>query len=115
MEELRSKLKSYQKIVQNLLQDYAKVKPAYGEMEVEIIFDNERNHYQIVHMGWKDQRWIHHCTMHLDIRNDRIWIFRNSTEHDIALDLENLGVPKQDIVLGFCPPFIREMGDYGVG
>lgn len=27
----------------------------------------------------------------------------------------NLGVPKQDIVLGFHPPFMREMTDYAVG
>nr|WP_083616704.1 element excision factor XisI family protein [Planktothrix paucivesiculata] len=26
-----------------------------------------------------------------------------------------MGVPKQDIVLGFYPPFMREMSDYAVG
>jgi hypothetical protein len=26
-----------------------------------------------------------------------------------------LGVPTQDIVLGFHPPFMREMSDYAVG
>jgi hypothetical protein len=53
--------------------------------------------------------------MHLDIRHEKIWIFYNSTEHDIAADLVDLGVPKQDIVLGFHPPFMREMSDYAVG
>ncbi len=57
----------------------------------------------------------HHCIIHLDIRIEKIWIFNNSTEHDIAADLVDLGVPKQDIVLGFYPPFMREMSDYGVG
>ncbi|XQQ07618.1 MAG: element excision factor XisI family protein [Leptolyngbya sp. IPPAS B-1204] len=61
------------------------------------------------------KRWVHHCVMHLDIRNEKVWIFYNSTEHDIAADLVNLGVPKQDIVLGFHPPFVREMSDYAVG
>jgi hypothetical protein len=32
----------------------------------------------------------------------------------IAADLVNLGVPKQDIVLGFYSPFMREMTDYAV-
>ncbi|MDZ8084275.1 MAG: element excision factor XisI family protein [Nostoc sp. DedQUE12b] len=27
----------------------------------------------------------------------------------------NLGVSKEDIVLGFHPPFMREMSDYAVG
>ncbi|MEH2319884.1 element excision factor XisI family protein [Nostoc sp.] len=29
--------------------------------------------------------------------------------------LVDFGVPKQDIVLGFHPPFMREMSDYAVG
>jgi hypothetical protein len=115
MESLSDKLVHYQQIVQQLLLSYAKNKPAYGDIEVEIIFDTQRNHYQIVHLGWQHKRWVHHCVMHLDIRNEKIWIFYNSTEHDIAADLVNLGIPKQDIVLGFHPPFVREMSDYAVG
>lgn len=115
MEELTDKLTSYQKIIQKLLMGYAESKPAYGEIEVETIFDTQRNHYQIVHFGWHHKRWVHHCVMHLDIRKEKIWILCNSTEHDIATDLVDLGVPKQDIVLGFHPPFMREMSDYAVG
>ncbi|MBD2580274.1 XisI protein [Oscillatoria sp. FACHB-1406] len=112
---MTEKLKKYQQIVQQLLRNYAEVKPAYGEFEVETIFDTERNHYQVVHLGWQNKRWVHHCPMHLDIRNEKIWIFYNSTEHDLAADLVELGVPKHDIVLGFYPSFMREMSDYAVG
>ncbi|NER36698.1 MAG: XisI protein [Oscillatoria sp. SIO1A7] len=107
--------KKYKQIVQKLLIAYAKSKPANGEFEVETIFDTERNHYQIVHLGWLHQRWVHDCVIHLDIRNEKIWIFYNSTEHDIAADLIDLGLTKQDIVLGFYPSFMREMSDYAVG
>ncbi|MDY6938700.1 MAG: XisI protein [Cyanobacteriota bacterium] len=108
------KSKRYQQFVQQLLISYAESKPAYGEIEVETIFDTQRDRYQIVHLGWHHQRWVHDCIIHLDIRNEKIWIFYNSTEHDIAGDLVNLGVPKHDIVLGFYPPFMREMSDYAV-
>ncbi len=108
------KLTHYQQIVQELLISYAQTKPAYGEFEVETVFDTRQNHYQIVHFGWHHQRWVHHCIIHLDIRNEKVWIFNNSTEHDIAADLVELGVPKQDIVLGFYPPYMREMSDYAV-
>ena len=86
MEGVTDKLMNYQQIVQQLLMGYAESKPAYGEIEVETIFDTQRNHYQIVHLGWQHKRWVHHCIMHLDIRNEKIWIFYNSTEHDIAAD-----------------------------
>ncbi len=112
---MTEKLIFYQQIVQELLMKYSQNKPAYGEIEVETVFDTQRNHYQIIHLGWQHNRWIHQCVMHLDIRNEKIWIFYNSTEHDIAAELVSLGVPKQDIVLGFHPPFMRELSDYGVG
>ncbi|MBW4621512.1 MAG: XisI protein [Cyanosarcina radialis HA8281-LM2] len=105
----------HQEVVQQLLLKYAESKPAYGEIEVETIFDTQRHHYQIVHLGWHHKRWVHHCVMHLDIRDRKIWIFQNSTEHDIAADLVEMGVPKQDIVLGFQPPFARELSGYAVG
>ena len=94
---------------------HAQTKPAHGEIEVETIFDTQRDRYLILQLGWKRDRWIHHCKMHLEIRNEKIWIFANSTEHPLALELVELGVPKQDIVLGFHPPYMREWSDYGVG
>jgi hypothetical protein len=51
MENSSNKLTQYQQIVQQLLLGYAESKPAYGEIEVETIFDTQRNHYQIVHLG----------------------------------------------------------------
>lgn len=115
MENLTDKAARYQQIVQHLLLKYAESKPAYGDIEVETIFDTQRNHYQILHLGWQHKRWVHHCVMHLAIKNEKVWIFYNSTEHDIAATLVELGVPKDDIVLGFYPPFMREMSDYAVG
>lgn len=94
---------------------YASSKPAYGDIEVETIFDVQQHRYQIVHLGRQHKRWVHHCVVHLDIRSNKIWILNNSTEHDVAADLVDWGVPKQDIVLGFHPPFMREMSDYAVG
>ncbi len=44
MEGVTDKLTNYQQIVQQLLMGYAESKPAYGEIEVETIFDTQRNH-----------------------------------------------------------------------
>ena len=114
MENLKPKTEKYQQIIQQLLLDYATVKPAYGDFEVETIFDTQRHHYQVLDLGWEQQRWVHHCPIHLAIRQGKVWIFRNTTEQDIAAELVILGIPKQDIVLGFYPPFMREMSDYAV-
>ncbi|MEM9485492.1 MAG: XisI protein [Cyanobacteria bacterium P01_F01_bin.116] len=109
------KLARYQSIIQNLLLEYSKIKPAYGEFDIEVSFDTERHHYQIWHMGWLNKRWVHHCPMHFAIRNEKIWLLANSTERELGEELVKQGVEKQDIVLGFHPENLREFSGYGVG
>lgn len=115
MAKIQSKLEKYQEYIQNLLQTYAKNKPSNGNFEVLTVFDTERHHYQIVHLGWDNKRWIHHCIIHVDIRGDKIWLFQNLTEHEIEQELMELGVPRTDIVFGFVPKNIRHMTDFAVG
>ncbi|MFN9617084.1 MAG: element excision factor XisI family protein [Dolichospermum sp.] len=43
------KLTQYRQIVQEILKEYGEAQPTYGNIEVETIFDTERDHYQIVH------------------------------------------------------------------
>lgn len=50
----------------------------------------------------------------INVINDKIWILRDGTEEGIATDLEQAGVPKQQIVLGFHPPAIRPYTEYAV-
>jgi len=109
------KLARYRQLVQQMLLEYSKVKPAYGDIEVETIFDTERDHYEIVHVGWNQERWIHSCIIHIDIKGEKIWLQWNGTEDDLAADLVADGVNKQDIVLGFHSPFMRQFTEYAVG
>ena len=51
---------------------------------------------------------------HLDIKNGKIWIQRNQTDRQIADELVEMGVPKEDIVLGIQPSYAREHTGFGV-
>ena len=53
--------------------------------------------------------------LHLDIKNAKIWIQHNGTEIDIADELVKLGVPKEDIVLAFHEPLMRQYTGFAVG
>ena len=109
------KLAQYRQIVQQILQEYSEQKPSSGNIDVENIFDIERDHYQVVHVGWEGQDWVHSCILHIDIKGGKIWLQWNGTEDDIAADLVTMGVPKEDIVLGFQSPFMRKFTEYAVG
>ncbi len=44
----------------------------------------------------------------------KIWIQWNRTEDDIAAELVALDVSKEDIVLGFHTPYMRQFTDFAV-
>ncbi len=71
------------------------------------IFDTEHDHYQLVHAGWHRKQRQYGCIIHADIRNGKIWIQHDGTEAGFADELVELGVPKEDIVLAYHPPYKR--------
>lgn len=85
------------------------------EYEVQTIFDTEHDHYQLLHVGWRENHRHFGCVLHLDIKGGKIWIQHDGTEEGIANRLVELGVPHQDIVLAFHEPSIRQYTDFGVG
>lgn len=110
-----AKIEEYRQYVQELLTKYSSYKPAYGDVEVETIFDLEREHYQIVHVGWENKHRVYGCSMHIDIKGEKVWIQQNRTEVDIADELVTMGVLKEDIVIGFHSPSMRRFSEYAVG
>ncbi len=109
------KLERYREYVQEFLVTQGSYKPSYGDVEVEQVFDTVRDHYQIVHVGWETDQRVYSCSIHIDIKNEKIWIQWNNTEIDIASELVAMGVPKQNIVIGFHSPFKRQFTDFAVG
>lgn len=109
------KIEQYRTYIQQLLIEYAKGSPSDDEVETQLIFDTQRNHYQVVYTGWKNRRPMYGCVLHLDIKNNKIWIQYDGTEIGIANELVNLGVPKEDIVLAFHEPLVRQYTGFAVG
>jgi XisI protein len=84
------------------------------EVEVQLVMDTVHDHYQWMNVSWNGFKRVYNCYIHLDIKDGKIWIQRNWTEDDLAADLVEMGVPREDIVLGLQPPFKRPYTDYGV-
>lgn len=109
------KLAKYSQLIKDTLSEYSQYKSANKDLEIQAIFDENRGHYQIVIFGWEGKKYVHYCLIHIDLKSDKIWIQWNMTEKDIAENLVELGVPKEDIVIGFHPPSMRKLTDYAVG
>ncbi len=52
--------------------------------------------------------------LHIDIKDNKIWIQHNSTEIPVAEELAERGIPKESIVIGFHSPFMRQFTEFAV-
>ena len=108
------KLEHYRQCVKQLLMQYAQGIPKNGEIEVEMIIDPARDRYLILDVGWQGNRRIHTCVMHFDIKDGKIWIQENVTEAELGQALVEMGIAREDIVLGFQVPYVRAYTEFGV-
>ena len=108
------KIKRYQKLILQILQEYTKVRYENLNAENRLIADKENHRYQVLTIGWDGNKFVHDCPMHMDIINGKIWIQRNMTEIDLGTVLAEQGVPKSDIGIGFFSPKMREYSEYAV-
>jgi XisI protein len=109
------KVAKYREYVQQIVSDRANSNTTTKEdVEVQLVIDTVRDHYQWMNVGWEGLKRVYHCFIHFDIKDGKIWIQQNWTEDDLAADLVEMGVPREDIVLGLHPPYKRPYTDYGV-
>lgn len=106
------KVEKYRQSIQDFLREYASVPIANGEIESYTVFDASGDHYQAMSVGWDGNRRVYGCVIHLDIKDGKVWLQQNSTEVRVAHELMALGVLREDIVLGFQPPALRQYTEF---
>jgi hypothetical protein len=102
------------RIIRTMLENLVGVE-AQGQIRYEAIFDDEHARYQIMAIGWKDNKQVLRPVALLEIKNDIIWIHADNTDYDIAGELLRVGLNPHQIVLGFQPPMHRQHSGFAVG
>ena len=54
------------------------------EVEGQIIFDSEHDHYLLIDVGWEQKKHVYGAIIHIDIKDEKIWIQKNNTEINLA-------------------------------
>lgn len=107
-------INDYREAVKKLLYKYAQSQPANGQIEMETIFDESQDRYQLVALGWQGKRRVHGCVIHIDLKDDKVWLQHDSTDSEIAKNLVGMGIPADRIVLGFQPKHYRKHSGFAV-
>jgi hypothetical protein len=109
------RVEHYREIVRRIIEEYASYKPSHGQIDTEAIIDPEKDHYEVMHVGWDGQRRVHGSVVHIDIIGGKVWIQYDGTNRPVADELLAAGIPREEIVLGFHPPHVRPLTDFAVG
>jgi len=111
MDNLKAK---YRSLVEQVLCDYAEFLGNDDEVQMELVFDSDRDRYLLVETGWHDGYRIYGTLLHLNIIDDKIWIQHDGTEDGVANELVAAGIPKDSIVLGFRTLQERKLTGFAV-
>lgn len=105
-------LEQYRAIIERLLKAHAEEWKDVSDLRDKAIFDRHSDSYLLMREGWDNGRRVHSIITHLEIINGKIWVQEDWIEHGITAELEEAGVPKSDIVLGFQPAYVRPYTEY---
>lgn len=100
-------LETYREAIRSVILDHTKSPPSANDIQVEIIFDEKNDHYELVYSGWANTYRIHGPVIHVDIRAGKVWIQHDGTQDGIIDALIERGVPQNKIVLAYKHPEVR--------
>lgn len=103
----------YRHCVQTILEKHSQSKNQQCDVENELLFDPVRDRYLFMQIGWQGLKRVYYTIMHFDIKNNKIWIQQNTTDVDLGQELMEMGINREDIVLGLHPPYKRPYTGYG--
>jgi XisI protein len=109
------KVSRYRQIVIDILTAHSQIQPVYGEIEMQLLLDTTHDRYQVLRAGWLQDRRVYGVLIQIDIKGEKLWIQYDGTEVGVANELVEEGIPKEDIVLAYHSPFIRQYDGFAVG
>ena len=108
------KINKYQAIILDFLTEQASYRISNSDLENQIVADKENHHYQLMRIGWRNNRYVRACPFQFDIKDGKVWIQQNRTDIEVGDELVARGIPKSDIVIGFLPIEMRNASGYAV-
>jgi hypothetical protein len=108
------KLTNYRNIIKRILSARIDRTGSVPPQEIEefMIADEERDHYLLFNLGWWQRKRVRSISVYVRIKDGKIWIEHDLTEDGIATELIEAGVPKEDIVLAFHAPEMRQYTEF---
>ncbi|HAX80420.1 MAG TPA: XisI protein [Cyanobacteria bacterium UBA11372] len=108
------RIEQYRQIIKKVITEYhnLNLKSPSSTLESAVVFDEFNDHYLLLTMGWNKDERIKGVTIHVRLNNGKIWIEEDWTEDGVATDLLREGITREEIVLAFHPPQLRQYTEF---
>ena len=102
------------KIVRELVLEIGAIDTQADNYQTAIVTDDEHGHYLLIKTGWYNNKRLYGPYLHLEVRDNRVYVQQNGTDIHIGQELNQRGIPREAIVLEFQMPFKREFSGFAV-
>ncbi len=99
-----NRIDTYRQIIRDVLIEQTVVPISYGKIELETVFDADKDRYIVVFAGWSNDDRIYGPLAHIDIIDGKLWVQRDGTAEGLPILLMEKGVPKEQIVMAYRHP-----------
>ncbi len=101
-------------IIQEGLTEKVRRNNSHNSIEVQTVFDSVSHRYSLFNVGWIKENRVFGCVLHMEIKQDKVWIHWDGTEDGFITYLEEHNVPSSQIVQAWLPPEMRKHTAYAV-
>ena len=105
-------LDRWRDIVEHAICQHTRVPYAHGDIALQTVFDRQRDRYLWIDLGWNGHERVLDVIVYIEIRDGKLWIQCDGTQHGIAKDLMVAGIDSDSIVLAFRRPDLRKYTDF---
>lgn len=112
--EYPNSMKHIKRIILTTLSEHTNVSSA-DRTAFQTVFDDKQGRYQVIVLGWVEDKYVVDTLVYLELRGDLIWLHADNTDWGIGEKLLLRGVPKDRIVIGWLTPFMRQHSGFASG
>ena len=94
---------TYREIVKQVILQYAKLRPSHGDIRLDPVFDETRDRYALMQVGWDRGRRVRGNLIYITLQDGKLYIEYDGMECGITQNFIDQGIPENDIVLAFLP------------
>ena len=103
---------NYTQLIKQLLAEQIPTLQQSTDLNYRLIIDAQQEHFMLFKTGWEAIRRVCAPYLYVRLENGKVWIEQDETAINFAARLQEAGVPRKKIVLGFHQRHIRRLTPY---